>query len=50
MIRAVESPLPVISLEDDEEENAAANMAPLCPGIDEEHLVTARTRNTAWGV
>lgn len=46
-IRAVESPLPVTNLDDDEGENAVANIASPCPGIEEEHLDTARTRNIA---
>ena len=49
-IRAVESPLPVASLEDERGENDVARMASPWPGIEEEHLETARTRNTAWGV
>lgn len=46
-IRAVASPLPVTSLDDEEGEKAVANMASPCPDIDEEHLDTARTRNIA---
>ncbi len=38
------------SLDDDEGEKDVANMASPCPGIDEEHLDTARTRNIACGV
>ena len=49
-IRAVESPLPVASLEEERGENDVARMASPWPGIEEAHLETARTRNTAWGV
>ena len=47
---AVPSPLPVTSLAEDEGENAVARIASPWPGIDDEHLDTARTRKTACGV
>lgn len=47
---AVESPLPVASCEDEEGEKEAVSMAWPCPGIDEEHLDTARTLKIACGV
>lgn len=49
-IRAVESPLPVTIVEDETGEKAVARIASPCPAIDAEHLDTARTRKTAWGV
>ena len=49
-IRAVESPLPVQSRDEDEGEKDEARMASPCPGMADEHLDTARTRKTACGV
>ena len=49
-ILAVESPLPLTIVEDEEGENMVANIASPWPGIDEEHLDTARTLKTACGV
>lgn len=46
-ILAVESPLPVTILEEDEGEKCVARMASPWPGIDEEHRDTARTRKIA---
>ena len=45
--RAVESPLPVKSFDDVAGEKAVANIASPWPGIDDEHLETARTLKTA---
>lgn len=49
-IRAVESPLPVASIDDEAGEKAAARMGSPWPDIDAEHLDTARTLKTACGV
>lgn len=49
-IRAVLSPLPVTSLEEVEDANEVVRMASPWPGIEAEHLDTARTRKTACGV
>lgn len=49
-ILTVLSPLPVAILDDTSGENAVANIASPCPDIEAEHLVTARTRKTAWGM
>jgi len=49
-ILAVESPLPLTIAEEEEVENIVASIASPWPAIEEEHLDTARTLNTAWGV
>ncbi len=49
-IRAVESPLPVTSNDDEAGEKAVARIASPCPDIAAEHLDTARTLKTACGV
>lgn len=49
-IRAVESPLPVANLEDDEGEKEVARIASPWPGISDAQRPTARTRKTACGV
>lgn len=49
-ILTVLSPLPVAILDDVSGENAVASIASPWPDIDAEHLVTARTRKTAWGI
>jgi len=47
---AVPSPLPVTSCEEDAGENAVHRMASPWPGIEEEHLDTARRRKMACGM
>lgn len=49
-MRAVLSPLPVASFDDEDGEKEVARMASPWPGIEAEHLDTARTRNIACGV